>query len=807
MAIIAVDEAKVIADERGITGVEQKDRPVPVFVEGEYRTQRDPKDGGATVRITLCARNADKVLLARKLEAVPLDQAGGQLLTVFTKDLAGLTCGGVEPIDLEAQYRLLTRRADDFSSIGEFRRSAALREAALLLKPGSDEQRIQLVREYARRNRSPVEFDAWPKGAQQDEKDSFWMAEVVQTVSDWKRSLQHCEYLIRNRRLCREEATDLTYNAIHSITGVRSASTEQMNECEALKKEFLRQAFTRIASLDTAARMGRRGLFGALDVYHSIFECSLMRCDGNYYAEDDLDLIADLLLNRLPDSMLPSHVLNFFLERAGAGICRKEEYYRFTEQQYLLFLDHLSSSKRPLARIYGRYGKFCYRCYGKNEKSPELLQEAKDIVAEAEKAGFDLRQHDYFMGQLWSAATCLSQGLEPKAPAVTQAVRPVPPKHVLQPILRVSLELIELTFAGGERNSKKLSPEISWSAPGGSGGVSRYRPLGEGLDALWSSGAVLFMRQPGKVTQVLADAKLSVDDVITDGRYVWVAASYEWGISVLDRDGKELIRIAKEQGLPPCDRFGMVVCPLGPGRVLASGSFGNEHCGWIAIVEFDGAKPKVEVIHEAIKAWDYKRNDNYRNLDPSMCFTPEAAFEHRVLGPNPQRIVFILRHNTCLPLLVDPDNKKVWVYPATDQGFPRTDPSDEAFLSIDGVLWIAGADCDLSSYRLNEETGLFQVVRKRPRSHPGNVRDGSSSRDGSLARDGDFLYFAAYFWRRINLRTGEEELLVDDPSTLPDYGNGRAWRIARSDLYGLVTFRHGKLYRIRIKEKEPSTNH
>ena len=379
LAIVAVEEAKAIAAERDVAGIEQKDRLVPVFIEGEYRTERDAKDASTTVQITLRARDAAKVLLERKLQAVPLDQAGGQLLAVFTKDLAGLTHAGGPAIDADGQYRLLTQRAEEFSSLGEFRRSAALREAALLLKPDADDQRIQLVREYTRRNGQPIEFGAWPKGARQDEKDPFWMALVTQVVSDWKRSLQHCEYLIRNRRLCREEATDLAYNAIHSITGVRIVFSKPLDECEAVKKDFLRQAFVRIASLDPAAKTGRRGLTGALDVYNFLFESALMRCDGNYLRRDDLGP------DRRPAAHPPSRFDVAKLQtqllpaqcgrRYGRG---RRTCYRFTDKQYQAFLDRLIASERPLVRVYGRYGKFCYRRYGKQEKSPELLQEARD---------------------------------------------------------------------------------------------------------------------------------------------------------------------------------------------------------------------------------------------------------------------------------------------------------------------------------------------------------------------------------------------------------------------------------------------
>jgi hypothetical protein len=44
-----------------------------------------------------------------------------------------------------------------------------------------------------------------------------------------------------------------------------------------------------------------------------------MRCDGNSFDADDLDLIADLLLERTAaDKMTPAYKLNFFLRDAGA---------------------------------------------------------------------------------------------------------------------------------------------------------------------------------------------------------------------------------------------------------------------------------------------------------------------------------------------------------------------------------------------------------------------------------------------------------------------------------------------------------
>ena len=72
------------------------------------------------------------------------------------------------------------------------------------------------------------------------------------------------------------------------------------------------------------------------------------------------------------------------------------------------------------------------------------------------------------------------------------------------------------------------------------------------------------------------------------------------------------------------------------------------------------------------------------------------------------------------------------------------------------------------------------------------------SNKGSLARVGDWLYYAGAYWRRLNLRTGTEELLIDNPRQLPNYGSGNSWLIANSTQYGLVAFCGGTIYRVTL---------
>lgn len=801
LTVVAIEEAKAIAVERDIAGLEPKDRIVSVFIEGEYRTTRDLKNGGASVEITLRARDSAKVLLERKLPSVPTGQAGRELMAVFTRDLAELTQTGETKIDEPAQYRMLVGRAEEFSLIGDFLRSTELREAALLLKPEDDEQRIRLTREYISYNFRPYEPSAWPKGAKADASNPLWVAASEQAISNWIRSLQHCEYLVLNRRISREEATDLGAAAIRSITG--AGGHGPLNECETLRKDFMRHVFSRVAYLDPASKesfdiMRKRGCGGAHDVYFFIFDSALFRCDGKRHQADDLELLADLLIGRLPDSMWPCYNLLHSIESFGAQVAGgRNPPDCFTIAQYQEFLDLLLASNRPVVNIYGRYGKLRLR-WTKGEKSTALLEEANDLAGKAASLGLDRAIDDYFLNILRDFARWIGDELKKETthtvPAPPRIARtPAPP-----PNARLSLEGIDLRLSNANLKGKLLDKQMKWRSPSGWSGLDKYRPLATGLDAMWGHGAVFFMTQPGELTQVLADEKLSVADVVFDGRYVWVASYCGWGLSVLDREGRELARMGQENGLPPCEDYsGLVIHPIESGRVLVAGYFGKQVRGWIAIVSFENGTGKVKVIHEGIKS--YKDSDDYYSEDTTHAFAPFGVIEHVIPGPKARRVFFIPRGRPVQPLMVDPESLQVRVYPANPvnkKWFPGGDPhfdKTSSFLSIDGVLWVAGTSNDFLSFRFNEQTNLLDGVPERDRWFP---YQGYAS--GSLARAGDWLYSVGYKWRRLNLSTGVEETLLEDAGQLPHVGSGAKWSIHSSSHYGLIANCEGVLYRVKI---------
>ena len=789
MALVAIDEARSIAQERDVSGAIGKAAFAPVFVEASYRTARG--DAGFTVAITLSARdNAGKPLVERELPPVALAEAGPALLKVFAQDLLPLTrpAGVPAAVDVEGQFKQLVAQADAFAQWGQWPRSAALREAALLLKLDADEQRIRLVREYSRHNDQP--FEQRPKGAKMQAGDPFWDGAVQQCIADWRRSLSHCEFLVRNQRISREEATSLSWSAVRSIGGVRAASAETLADCERLKKDFVREVFVRIISLPPATPEQSRGMIGAVDAPGILMEATLFRCDGNYHTKEDLDLIVDLLNNRLPEKVAPSYRLNFFLQASGQDWQRNESRScRFTPEEYASFIDSLLKSPRAGVQVYGRYARLWQQLAADRTPTAERLAEAQAIVALARAAGYDTQESSYFMQQLRDQVARLQPEMNRRnTPPVHDSAQPDPrPKQPETEPAKITLVPIELMLQSRLTNKEKLSADVRWRGAGGWSRVTDYAAFDKGLDALWSQGCLLLVRNGKTAVETLAEEKLAIGDVTADGKYVWAACQLGRGLEIFDYQGRHLATISKDAGLPEANQYGFFVHALSPGRVLATGTFGNEYRAWVAIVSFDGSRPTVDVILEAAKARDWLAKDNHSNPDPALGFRPEGILVRTPENPGATRYAYVLR-DRFTPLVVDIAARKVWAYPWNDR---------------DRDAWSGVGSAHTKEHQQQRALMLRTVDVASGIVPPQKATDawriGRPLRPDSLAQVGDWVYLAdEYAWLRTNRTTGETQVIVPDLRTLPDYGRGGHWSLANSSQFGLVAFHDGKLFRVTL---------
>ena len=303
LALVEFDEAKSLAGEHELTGGEVR-RVMPLFVEGKYRTE-EIAAGGPQISIMLSLRMTRHDDLKLESGQIPLNTAGKFIVnTVRAKVLDLLKLSVTSEFDAGQEFVRLIQRAEQFAEIADFDRSTELREAALLLKPDANDQRIRLVQEYSSANYQLV--NAWPKGAQRSANDPFWVQLVAHRRETWRRSLSQVEYLVRNHCVDITLGSQLSGNAINSITSIRGTEGDQLTEEENLKKEFLLNVAPALLKLsgNNGQPASREQLSTAANF---LCDNALFRLDGNYLKEEDLvlegDLLCDLLSEDTPLSM------------------------------------------------------------------------------------------------------------------------------------------------------------------------------------------------------------------------------------------------------------------------------------------------------------------------------------------------------------------------------------------------------------------------------------------------------------------------------------------------------------------------
>lgn len=372
LAVLEVDEAKSIAVEGERAGAGDVRRVVPVYVEGEYRT--DPlADGGPRVSIVVTLRTAGRELAKIESGAVPLGDAGRFMLEdVQRKLLDVLDAPAADPFDAARELERLVARADRFAEIGEFDRSAALREAALLLNSAADRQRVRLVRDYARWNREPVE--AWPAGRSRTPDDPFWAGVVARGRENWRRSLRHVEHLVRNKRVDLKEGSELFREAVDSISGLGSPAL--FAEEERLKKEFVREVGPRLVALPVPEKeffVYSQRVRATAVAYHA----ALARVDGKPAAEKDYRLAGDLVCELLPEDA--PVVEQMISDLSVRGWNKPGPHGRGDREAWERHVERLFASPRPMVNAYARYVRLRQRIIVKKDRSPELLDEARAL--------------------------------------------------------------------------------------------------------------------------------------------------------------------------------------------------------------------------------------------------------------------------------------------------------------------------------------------------------------------------------------------------------------------------------------------
>jgi hypothetical protein len=588
VAVIETEEAQQIVREISLTDGKDVERVVPMFVEGEFEVTRPKPEAEPVVAFDVKVAGAQgpaRLLPRRKLKLAEAAAYVGAELPALVSGMSQLASARTLTADQQAEA--LIARADTFALLGDWEHSVGLREAALLLKDDTA-QRTKLIQECYR-----LFYSDPPPGIQ-------WGGEVHQALcvrkgEFWLASLAHIEYLIRNRKVPMSEVFTLAELVLDHNIQIRRVPNEALPLMRRAKDRFMFDVFPLVLSLESKGvgeeHQAQERLWWAGLMLHAAYRCEPYRSDA---IEVDLDALYRVMTECIPPDLVPSRSMLGVLQSMAR--CYKDD----KAGEYLAFLDRLAKSGRPLNAILARYSMIERRWQFVRTRldMPAFLEEIAQLLNDYAELRPRLRPgNDYSLPYEISQ---LERDVKSEIAIARRRAAPSPPVSRPTPKDTLILQPVDLKV-------KTLAGEVvpfkgkDWNR-GGRDSCYTMRHLfncGNGVDVMWKDNVVAVMRQEGLLEEVFLGDRLLFDDVKWDGRYLWVGTQAA-GIRVLTLAGEVAAQIGDKDGLPPAEK-GMRLCPIEPGKVLAAGALGEHNRLWLAVVEFDGTKPRVNVFHQATR--------------------------------------------------------------------------------------------------------------------------------------------------------------------------------------------------------------
>ncbi|MCI0682522.1 MAG: hypothetical protein L0Y71_10480 [Gemmataceae bacterium] len=677
----------------------------------------------------------------------------------------------------------LARRAAEHARQGDYARTIGLREEALKINPGHLDQLRFLIDDYLRLLKDTKVSKRKAKEQPLDNPDGF----MTERLSMWQACYGHYKKLVLGGKIDLAEAVRRTH--IMLAYPPRALMMAFPKDAEALRLDFVRNVFPLIGKIPSSSphastQQSEREGWRDLSMY------AVRRFDMGYLTKTDLDLLADLIIKVIPDKTpLSSSMYFFFQQRPDELAQAKPRPGRFTEQDYLDFLERLKKSERRTAQMYGRYGWVYYhwlkpRSVGARP-GPEVLNEAEALLKVFP------RDNDYVYTGVRNLRFYLDKELNPdKYPE--RKVRPAPR------VKKTERSTGALAFHPIDVKVKTLDGKIvpfkgrSWRNYHGWGSLVYMTPCEDGLDVFWNNGAVAFMKEKGVLEEIVVDAKPIFDDVKWDGLRVWIATRND-GLWVVDRSGTIVARIGAKEGLPPRER-GVMLLPLAPGKVCAVGTSGDRGHAWCALATQPESGPAtVHVFHRCTRVWasedEGKENDFAR--DPAITFRPHwMHLYQRGKGKDPLILVgrYAATHaGRHIPLTINPKTLEVGV--ADFQTYFADHRVSDAYFSTNGRLFEAGS---FSTHLLQPGPADPNRPKVFATTNNGMIRPHLLPYNGKL-------YLAGGLWFEIDPRTLTERQLT--PQRLPGQYEGIR-RHGVSTHYGLIGWddwnREGIFYQITV---------
>ncbi len=661
IAVLELEEARAIQVERTLTG-DGKAALTAAFVDCEYTVTREKEKGkgketeptvALRVRVTTAGGDRPEVRKA----GVPLVQVGAVLRGEAADAVVAAVATKGTSLPADKQFAALVARADRFARVGAFETSARIREAAVLVDPTAHAQRKLLMEAYARvgaweGNRVPIRerYGSERKQVVDPEGVAREVLEGQVRLTDWRHSLDHLEVLVRTGQVSLKEALDGYVRANGQLgTGVRLVGTAEsaaMANAREFQIEFVRHVFPSMGRLKPGTAPRNVIFVPNQNWEYALFNSVVRRPDYQRKIEGgtvvtrtnltraDLDFGLEALrmlpdTERYPDGSTVGMAIGEFVQAMAIRQEGSDRYIsQFTEDDADAALKALEASSRPMIAQYARLGR-AWSAWEKGGKTPALadaVRRAADDFTAVVTAGQErvMAGHEVArVHQRIGFGDDTQHRFAVKGPLLSAPARSHKPIEIqVRDVSGKEQPLSAYKFPSADPLPRSMNP--------------KFVCCGEGLDIYLTQAAVYAHRVAGRFDEVVVDRGADFVEVVWDGKAAWVSSRRK-GLWIIGPSG-DVVGQVNAGDLPPADKA-IDLLPLAPGRVIASGAFGEHSRAWVALVERGPADEiKVRKLHEAKRVWSEATDAMSSAVDTAWTFMPGG------LAPLPDGGVIVFRH-------------------------------------------------------------------------------------------------------------------------------------------------------------------
>jgi len=662
VVVLETAEARAIGKELALGGDTLAARPMPVFVQGEFRVEPRVNDV-PLITLTVKLSDATRELDAVKSEPMPLDQAPRWITaTLPAKVLAGVK--NANPLTPLEQAQLLAEHADAFARLGAFDQSTALRESSLLLDPDRPTVRQSIIDEYYRSYYDtnygfPLVF-----GYPENPEDPEFKAALKQEVDAYCTILEHIEYAIRHQQWNVSEiqlAFEVLSRWTISIHGnvrfalIRQAGWGYLDEAEKERKRFIRAIWPSLVKIGGSSAVPN-DQFQPFDpenmLLHNIAPFNI---GAGKITPEDLDLLKQLLVEFQPDNYMLPGISTYF---------DAPDQFAVKIEDYLRFLNGLRESTNRIAHTYGEYLFLRYQVeQARTAKNHTALLSLCDSLRQLAR---DMDAIPTFSPDgIITRSFPISENIKALEKELGQ-VKEVPTTTAKTPSSALKLAKMSLKL--------KFSPDAPPSALNSLqeiGDQPQIIPCGK-FDVIRAGNTLYLHRTAGLLEMLIIPGSYNyLHSVVWDGRWIW-AGTEKREIWLFDSNGIRQTAFTAKQGLPG-ETYSLSMYPIAPGRVLAVGAAKDQRA-WCAILSWSGkgSTPSVKPFHEAshVPLTDDLNARVPFFRDPAAGFTPGPIYPIQDGTQNHQVVVVRnyegkIEFDHLKPLLIDLDRLKVnlWDFP------------------------------------------------------------------------------------------------------------------------------------------------